>query len=167
MAYATVAQLLNRKDHRTIGDLVSDDGSQVSEAALASNAKVTAALDDASGMIDAALLAGSRYTTAQLAALTGNSQAYLIRITCEIAVALLYDRRPLYDVDGFKKAMELSEAHLERLRKGEHVFDVIEVQESGVPSTVAPSVVEVNNLHLLRDRTLNYYPARRVQSSVT
>lgn len=161
MAYATVPQLLDRKDYRTIGDLVSDDGSPVSEVALANNAKVAAALADASGMVDAALLAGSRYTTAQLSALTGNSQAYLIRIVCDITVALLYDRRPLYDVDGFEKAMKLSEAHLERLRKGEHVFDVEEVKAAGVPDTIAPSVIEVDRLNLIRDRTQNYYPARR------
>lgn len=162
MAYATVAQLIDRKSSQTIGDLVSDDGSPVLEGDLATNSKVLAALDSASGAIEAAVFAGNRYTAADLAGLVGNSAAYLVSITCDLAMAFLFARKPTHDIDDYKAAMDLQDSHLERLRQGKHVFNVAEVEAAGVPSVALPSVVQVTGLNLIRDRTQNYYPARRL-----
>ena len=80
MAYASVADLKKRFDVRTLGDLASDDGTQVASANLPADENVLAALDDASGEIDSAVLVARRYTTSDLTALTGNSLAYLKRL---------------------------------------------------------------------------------------
>ena len=159
-AYASISQLVERFDARTLGDLVSDDGTRVVEGLLSSNAKLTAALEDASGQIEAALLMGGRYATSDLTGLTGNSAKYLIRLTCEIAFAMLWERRPYADDQRRAKALEKAEEHLEMLRKGSHIFDVSAVKTAGVPSVSGPTTVELIALNFLRDKTQHFYPTR-------
>lgn len=160
MAYATPAQLLSRKAYTTIGDLISDDGASLTEAQVAANARVTDALASASGAVEAAVLVAGRYTPADLASLTGNSQAYLIQLTCDIAMAYVYARKPGYSVDDFKAAMELQDVHLDRLRKGENIFNLAAPIDAGLPDVTLPTAQSVTNLKLIRDLARNYYPAR-------
>jgi phage gp36-like protein len=160
VAYATPADLLLRKSEQTIGQLVSEDGTAVSSGALATDDKVLAALESASGAIDAALLQAGRYEPSDLAALTDNSLAHLKHITCEIAMAYLFAIKPTYATDDYKAQMDLHDLYLERLRKGENVFNISKVIEAGTPKLSRPSVAAVTQLNLLRDRTLHYYPYR-------
>lgn len=162
MAYADAFDLVDRKSAQTIGDLVSDSGEAVDEGDLSSNARVTAALDSASGAIESALLAGGRYSTADLGSLSGNGLAYLKMITCDIAMTYLFARKPTTSVDEYKAAQDLADVHLERLRKGERIFNIAEVVTAGVPSYSGPTVPELRELNLIRDRTNNYFPARRL-----
>ena len=160
-SYATPAQMKERFDVRILGDLVTDTDTRVSAANLLTDTNLQAALDDASGEIEAALLQGKRYTTADLEGLSGNSAKYLARLTCEIAFGLLWERRPWYERDGREAAIERSKKALDLLRKGEHVFDVDGVKEAGVPSVEGPSRVELKNQNLLRTRLEGrYFPAR-------
>jgi hypothetical protein len=99
-----------------------------------------------------------------LAALDGNSRAYLKDIVCDIAMARLFYRKASAHTDEYKQAIEVSDVHLERLRKGERVFDVVEVKDAGTPSYSAPSLASINTLNLLRDRTRNFYPHRVVNN---
>lgn len=160
MAYATPAQLLERKSPETIGDLVSDDGVQVLPAALLTDDIVEAALEDASGAIEAALLQGQRYSLVDLATLTGGSLMHLVRMTCEIAMAYLYARKPTYSSEQYKAALELQDIHLERLRRGENVFNVAANLEAGVPQYATPRAVDIAHLQLIRDRARGFYPRR-------
>lgn len=160
MAYATTAQLLERYDYRDIADLVSDTGSPVAQGSLATNGNVIAALNDASGEVETALLQGGRYSTDDLAGLTGNSLFHLVRMTSDVAIALLFARRPLYAFEKYKEARELAEKHLDRLRQGEAVFNLTDMQKSSVPSVDGPTTVEYQNLNLVRDRVHNHYPRR-------
>lgn len=162
-AYAANADMLARYDARLLGDLCSDTGIRVPEADLSDDTKLTAALEDASGMVEAALLTGNRYTVDDLSGLTGNSANYLKRIVCEIAMYLLEDRRRYNKDDNARiRAFEKSEEHLEMLRKGAHVFNVQAVKDAGViDGEVGPSVVELENSHLVRYRTRNFYPRAR------
>lgn len=162
MAYADGSDLLDRFDARLIGDLVSDDNTQVAVADVPTNTVVLAALDDASGDIDAALLTARRYAAADLSGLTGNAQKHLKRITCEIAMAYLRRRRVDFDPESAKAFMELAEGHLERLRKGINVFGLDDQMDAGLPTVSGPSAVDFQNLNLMRDRVQNYYPARRL-----
>lgn len=163
MSYATIADLLDRYDWRTIGQMVSDDDRRVELSELATNDKLQAVLDDASGEIDAALMMGNRYSTTDLTGLTGFSAAKLARMTCDIAMALLFRRRPLGKAEVSDRLAETAEAHLERLRTGQHVFDVADNKAAGNPSCENISLVEYDRLGLLRDRIGNrYYPARTV-----
>ena len=162
MAYATAAQFMERYDARVLGDLCSDLDDQIEPTALLTNTKLQAALDDASGDIDAALVTGQRYTTDDLEGLTGNSQKHLIRITCDIAFAFLQSRRGSMDAESRKAHMDVAEAHLERLRKGLNIFDLDAQKDAGVPESTGPTRVDFQNMNLIRDRTKNYYPARRL-----
>lgn len=162
MAYATGDDLAARKDINTICDLASDDNAPVDIGNVNTNANILAALADASGEVDSALLVGGIYTPADLASLTANSAAKLKRITCEIAMAFLFARRPKYDEDGYDKALERAEKWLERLRKGERVFEVTDEDpaDGTLPSIDGPTVATYDRLRLMVDRTKNFYPNR-------
>lgn len=160
MPYATPADLLKRFDARTLGDLAADDGKRIVPSALLSDANVASALDDASGEIEAALLQGARYSALDLTNLTGNSKQYLARICCEIAFGLLWRRRPWADDQQRLEAIKRADEHLERLRKGERVFDIVAVEQAGLPDVTGVTLADLQNLNLLRDRTRHYYPAR-------
>jgi len=162
MAYASSSDLSARFDVRIISDLASDDGTQITEDALATNSKVVAALADASGRIDSALTVARIYSTADLAALTGNSLALLKRITCELAMAFLIGRRQEKFLDeAIARVEQKSEEYLDRLRKGERLFGGSEeAKDAGLPSVDGPTAVDYSNLNLLPDRTHHYYPSR-------
>jgi len=167
MAYASVAELLQRYDFRDIGGLVSDDNREVPPTDLVTvgnfgNTISQACLDDAAGMIEAALFASGRYTEVDLTGLTGYSLSYLKRINCDIAMALIYARRPLYDPEKYKAAMELSQSHLDRLGSGEDVFNIQAKIDASTPAVHGPSTMDFQNLNLIRDRVRNFYPQRRL-----
>lgn len=163
MSYASPAEFLKRYDSRIVGDLVRDDGEQATATELLYDDNLQAALDDASGDIDAALLVGERYYPSDLAALTGNSQTLLIRMCCDIAMAFLLRRRPSKDADKDTARLELAESHLRKLRDGEQIFYRGEgVDHAGLVDTTGPSTVQLQNLNLMRGRTQNYYPERRL-----
>ena len=158
MSYATPNDIIARYDFRTLGDLVGDDGSRKNVAELQVNTNLQAALDDASGLLESACFVGSRYTHDDLNGLTGNSLALIKRLTCDFAFAFLRQRRG-YDLEQFPLVNE-SFHYLDRLRLGERVFDVGEVEEAGnASSTVTPKWVILEQ-HLLRDNT-RYFPVRR------
>lgn len=163
MAYASSSDLVARFDARTIGQLVSDTGQAVAQGSLSSDTKLAAALDDASGEIDAALMQGQRYSAADLTALTGNSLAYLKRICCQIAMARLWERRPYLDEEGAEKALNMARQALDRLRKGENLFAVEDNLAASTPEVVTPTVTSIESLNLVVDRarTRNgYFPPR-------
>lgn len=162
MAYATPDDLKKRYDARTLGDLSSDAGVRMQPSDFSSSPILLAALEDASGEIDASLLQGKRYTAAQLAALTGNSLAHLKRLTCEIAYGLLWERRSYVDDDRRYAAMDRAKQTLNRLRRGEIVFDVEEVKDAGLPSITGPTRVSVEHQRLAVDEARRgFYPRRR------
>ena len=162
MAYASSADLTARFDSQIIRDLASDSGTQVEEGDLATDVKVQAALDDASGRVEAALTVARIYSTDDLDALTGNSLAMLKRIVCELAMAFLIGRRQEKMLDeGLQRVEQKSEEYLDRLRKGERLFGANEeAQDAGLPTVGGMTAVEYNNLNLIPDRTHNYYPRR-------
>lgn len=132
MAYATPQDLLNRYDARRIADLVSDSGQRT--LAPQSSPVVAACLDDASGAVDAACRVAQRYTSADLAGLTGNANALLVRLVCDLAFGMLVARRGYTANDAAvmapreKSALEM----LEALRRGERIFSGEEQADAGV-----------------------------------
>lgn len=165
MAYATPAQLLERYDARVVGDCVSDNGIQVKRPELLTNANLQAALDDASGEIDASVLQAKRYTTTQLGALTGNSAKHLVRLTCAIAMGLLWERRQVSDDEddtAKETAQKRARQALESLRKGQTIFDVEEIKEAGLPQSHTPSIQRIQQQNMAVDQARgHFYPRRR------
>jgi phage gp36-like protein len=141
MAYATPEAVLLRYDSRRVGALCSDTGSQVTASALLTDPVLAELLEDASGMIDSALLRGGRYTQSDLVALTGMDAKLLQRLVCDIAYGLLVSRRGYTaqelqaNAPGYVSAL----AMLDRLAAGEAVFNVEENVLAGKPKRVVLS----------------------------
>lgn len=161
-AYATADDIANYKDARRLGDLVSDDGTRVAAGSLSGNAKLEAALEAASGEVESAVFVGERYSTADLSGLTGNSLAYLKKIVCDIAYAILWERKAEADPELRADAIERSQRHLKMLRSGERIFDVDEAKDAGLPKLVQASRVELDRMNYIRDRTRNFFPERQL-----
>lgn len=155
MAYASGADLVTRFRYQSIAQLVSDGEVAIAEDEIADDARVAAALDDASGQIDAALLAAARYSASDLSGLTGNSLAYLKRICCELAYANLL-RRNGSVTEAEANSKEAMDA-LERLRKGVNVFGLADNIDAGLPDSEGPSVQQIINSNRITERTPHYF----------
>ena len=161
MAYATVTQMLERYDARVIGDLVNDDETRDSTAGLATDTALAAALDDASAELEVALLQGGRYSVTDLADnISASSQLYLARLTCDIAMGLIYGRRAyVADNPARDTALDRAEAALELLRSGKHVFNLAANITAGQPEITGPTSAQYNDLNTVRGRCSgHFYP---------
>jgi phage gp36-like protein len=165
-AYATGADLVARYDIDLLGDLATDDREELDRAAIPNHPNILAALLDASGEIDAAMMAGGRYTPAQLAGITDNTRNHLIRITCACALANLIERRPERATkelaDAFRKT---ANGHLNSLRNGENVFGIAAVVDSGTIAVETVQSVEIDSLNLLPSRMAPYFPGTDTRTS--
>lgn len=160
-AYATGSDLVKRYDVSLIGDLCSDGRESLDESVVPNHPNVATALLDASGEVDSALLAGARYTPAQLATLDGNSVYKLIRITCDIAMSILLTRRAdTRNIELAEQVAKTSRGHLAALQRGENVFGIIGVSPSEASSIDLATVssIEIDNLNLLPSRMPHYFP---------
>ncbi|MDY0170592.1 MAG: hypothetical protein RBS80_28890 [Thermoguttaceae bacterium] len=161
MAFADFEDLAARYDARLIRDLASDSGIPVSDAEAGSDPRIAAALDDGAGRILAACLNGRIYSEDDLLALVGSSLALLKRINCELAVVFLMGRRlDKFTSEEYQRAMEAAEAYLDRLRKGERLFQVPANLDATVPEIDGPHVTTYNRLNLLPERCRPFYPNR-------
>lgn len=142
--YLGVSEFLKRADARTVGDLVSDDGTRVASSSLSGNANLAAALLDASGEVEAAAMKGARYTPADLAALTGAGQARLYRLVTRLTLVYLYERRP----DGREKPSGLLDdvtRQLQELRDGVMIFGTTETADAQVMEATTETAQDVVN----------------------
>lgn len=133
MSYATPSDMLARYDARRLGDLVNDDGTRATSTALLTDPNLQAALDDASGMLDAAIQRGQKYTVQDIASIVAattssnplyNSYKLLVRLCCDLAYGLLVGRRAYNATDTAAQAPRYVEAlrQLQLLEDGEWVF---------------------------------------------
>lgn len=156
-AFADPADMTDRFDAQTIADLLSDDGVPV--ANLSGNSKLAVLLADASGAVLAACAGAKLYAEDDLLALTGNSRALLKRIVCDLTMGFLIQRRPeKYGQEAVASARESAELYLDRLRKGDRVFDRAANVEAGLPTTDGPTSIDLQRLNLITARTKNYFP---------
>lgn len=160
MAYASVADLTLRHDPRLINDLSNDEGVRQSRGDLQTNSRVVTALSDASGAVTAALVVGDRYSVTDLESLTGDDQSLLKRIVCDIAMSFLYDRRPSLNADEYERYNKMAERHLNRLRKGDAVFNIKANRDATKVTLDGPTTIDYNRLNLLPERVPRTYPSR-------
>ena len=158
MAYATGADLVVRYDVDLIGDLAQDGREPLDATVVPNHANVLAALADASGEIDVALRCGDRYLPEQLETLTGNSRNHLIRITCSIAMSLLFERRPGMKPEIAEAVSKKAREHITALNKGDNVFGIQSVIDSGTIETATIATIDIENLNLLPQRMPRYFP---------
>lgn len=163
MAYAAASDMQLRFDERTLAELVSDTDAAIDTADLATDNKLAAALDDASGVIDAALLTGGRYSASDLSGLTGNALALLKRLTCVLAMTFLRQRRPgafPSDLQQVEADQKWADERLDLLRKGVNVFGLDDAIAAGNVSREPLTPSNVATASLIRDQTNNFYPQR-------
>ena len=158
MALATGNDLTERFDVRLIGDLATDSGSTLPVVDVSSHPNVLTALEDATGEMVVALLSGGRYTESDLLGLTGYSLSHAKRINCDIAMALLVQRRPIMSEEQSSAISKQSRDHLKRLSAGENVFGIPAVVDAGQLDLATPTTIEITNLNLITERMNRFFP---------
>lgn len=141
-AYCTIDQMLEAYDHRSIGQLLGDDKVALNESEVRASTRLTRILKRASGMVEAACLVGEKYTAASLGALTGNSAEHLAGLVADLAMGMLWRRRPHLDKavpPQFTEALDT----LAKLRLGERIFAIDENAEAGLPAIDVQSAAEI------------------------
>ena len=154
MAYATPTDFLNRVDVRRLGDLDNDTGTRDTPTQVLTNLRIQEALDDAAGMIDAALLKAGRYQPSDLlnlATTTTFGNSLLIRINVNLAYGLLLESRGFTadESPAYTKAM----AYLGQLEEGEWIFGIAPVVNAGRTGTTRLSA----NVVLLTTAARRYF----------
>ncbi len=151
-AYATPQDFRIRFDTRTTGDLVTDDGTQVTANGLLTDQVLLVALAEASGEVESACMIAGRYDPADLYALNGNSQQFLIRIVCAIAAQWLYNRRWLAG-DDILGGYQWAQQYLTMLTQGARIFAFAETVAAGLPKDQFMTNPDFDNLNLVSGLT--------------
>jgi len=161
-AYASVADLIARRDKRVIGELVNDDDDTLTDAELLASDVLQTLLDDASGQVASAMLSGKRYEPDDLDGLTGHSLSFLKKIVCTLVMADLYERRPGIHQEQSKQYMELARMYLDDLRSGKNLFNLSDKRNADTanPDTTAPTTIDYYNLNLLPEQMVRHFANR-------
>lgn len=151
-SYITPAEFLKLKDWRTVAQLVMDDGTQTTEADLATNANLAAILMASSGEVESALVASSRYSAADLQQSNGVAKSYLQAIIADIAIWNLFSRRPaMLPPETVVEGKDRAWMRINKLQTGEGILPFTEVQEAGLPTSEFMSQADLKRLNLFSD----------------
>jgi phage gp36-like protein len=170
VAYINFADMIARYDRNDVLALLSDTqyDPQAWDVGTDPPPPFTECADDASGTVDAWIQRGGRYTPADLAGLTGTALSYLKRITCDICMCYLMERRPDRNPERVKAQRELAEGHLKLLASGQMIFAIPNAVNAGLEQIVGPSCVDTQNLNLPVDHCRpHYYPRQRLPDQST
>lgn len=162
MAYCSSSDIMARYSVTILGDLVTDSGIRANTTSLATDTNLQAALDDASGIIDSAVLVAGRYSPADLTALTGVDLAMLKRLTSDLAFILLTQRKGM-DVKQLPQ-WQGTQDMLQLLRTGERIFNVAANIVDGNPTAEFPSCVTYAQVNLAAQAASRFFPIRRQQN---
>ena len=164
--YAQISDLLNCYDNNRLADLVTDGGSR--PASLTGNTILTAMLQQASGMIDAACQRGQKYSQTDLLNIASGfdplnvqinmqtSQALMVRLTCDLAYGLLIGRRGYSAEDSAAEAPRYAEAlkQLDNLAHGDWIFVTAGALAAGLPQS---QIVISQNVGLLTGAAFRHF----------
>ena len=156
-AYADYQDLIAFSDENTIKDLLSDTGNYAGDPD--SDPKLLAIAAAASGQIEAACFVSRLYSSEELTALVGNARALLKQLTCQLMLVGLVRRRPeKFGTEYWQAVRKEAEEYLDRLRKGERLFDLAPEQAAGLPSVDGPTALDYQRMNLIQSRTRNFFP---------
>jgi len=137
-AYISPAEFLKRADPRIVVKLCTDDiANPATTASLTTNDYLLAALRDASGLLESAVLLGERYSVDDLTSLANpssqtNATGLFYRILSDIAMAHLYELRPeMAPSPSMSARIERASRWLDELSNGRKIFGLQEVAEAG------------------------------------
>lgn len=158
-AYATGEDLIIRYDIDLVGDLSTDERESQDRDNIPTSPRVLAALADASGEVEVALLAGGQYTVEQLQSLAGNSRNHLVQIVCGLAMAALYRRRPeAVDKEHIDSITRDAREAIKALRRGENVFGIQTAIDASVLEMTGPTAIELDRRNDLSVRMGRFFP---------
>ena len=129
-SYASNDDMAVRYDVRTLGDLLSDSNTRLTSSQVTASTVLTALLEEASGDIELACIAGERYLPEDLDALEGVSEQKLIGLVCDIAFSRLMDRRPNVISEAPRRVKDAFDT-LNMLREGARIFSLGGAAEAG------------------------------------
>jgi hypothetical protein len=172
VTYCPVAEFLKRVDLRTVGDWASDTGARIPAVSLPTNANVLAALLDASGMVESAVIKSERYQPSDILRLIGldpagnplvgftptAGTAYVYHLVTRIAEGLLWRRRP--DISPFPPTFDWAMEELEALKLGGKILPFVETQEAGVPGHHVELETDVLARNLVITQARRFFGAR-------
>ena len=157
--YITVAELVETLDTRIIGELTSDSGSATT--VNESNAPALNAIERASGLVEAAAVRGSRYTTSDLTDLQGGDNWILKGLVAGLAKCILYQRRPPVP-DAVEVEWKGLQDQLKALANGEIIFADDDAADAGKAEVQVISATNRGELGLVSDEP--YFPVRRTRT---
>ena len=157
MAYASAEQLCSRKDVRKLGQLVRDNNSQATAAELLSDQVIADALEDASAQIRSAALVADKYQQSDLDQLAADSDAFLVRLTCDLAMGYLMSRR--YLTEELPPDVVNAQQWLALLRLGERIFNVAANRTAGNVGISFQTPFKRSQANLVADSG-RYFPPR-------
>ena len=134
-AYATPTDLMNAYSVSKIGAWAAGPGQPaLTQFQILTNPIVASALMRASGRLEAACARGGRYFPADLAALTGVSQAFMVELVSTLAAHILAKRYlPEPDkIGGYEDAAKI----LQDLNDGGIIFSFQETVDAGNPANI-------------------------------
>lgn len=157
--YCTAQEFLKRADFRTVADNLSDNDKRptlptILDSSSVEGNRLYVILMDASGEVESACLLGGRYTPADLAALTGNQAQFLKRLVTDLAIPMVYRRRPDLNTpvpDWCTQAKNI----LNALAAGDRIFGIQET----IDATHAE--IEVDSAADVEARQMPTYTASR------
>tara|TARA_R110002167_G_scaffold58432_2_gene165562 strand:+ start:6399 stop:6914 length:516 start_codon:yes stop_codon:yes gene_type:complete len=145
MAFATGDDLANRYDIDWIGDLATDNREHLARGAISTHPVVLAALDGASGQVQAALIQGGQYSVVDLGSLTGINQAYLADLVCGLAIIRLWERRSEAIPANSEAIQQKWWGLIEKLEKGANIFDLPLQLDATIVDHTGPTAVQLQN----------------------
>ncbi len=140
--YCTPNQSLAYVDARQWGDVLLDNNTRERQASLPNDAYFNEQLLAAAGDIEAACLAGERYTILDLQGLTGASAAYLRKLNAWLCYGNLFMRRRPASAELPVMATWAFNV-LDQLRSGARIFSLQAPAAAGLQThgcTTGPSV---------------------------
>lgn len=128
-----VSEFLKRIDRQAVATLASDvKGVPVPDNMLATDPNVLAALIDATGLFESAVMMGAKYYAADLAlmaATTCAAQGMMFRIITDLAFQFLFERRPNMNA-AMPPSMNRTLEWMDMLAEGKRIFAFAEVQNA-------------------------------------
>jgi phage gp36-like protein len=156
MSLASPQDLLDRFDARLLGQLVNDTQTPLDPTQFLSSPVAQAALDDATGIVYAALFVAYKYTATQIAGVTAESASLLKRLCCDLAIVMLCQRRGWDYLDKFPM-VQLSLEMIQQLRNGERVLDLAANEQAGLAAASLASLAQQRRIGLVTTEW-HYFP---------
>lgn len=158
VSYATSADLQARKDLRQIEDFILDNGTRATAAQAANSPNVTAALMDASGMIEMSCIRGEKYTVSDLQSLNGAGKNILVKLCVELAWWCLTSRR--LSKQQLPPEALWAFSVLDDLSSGAKIFPLAAQAEAGIPNEGIMQNSDWNYLNLASQQARRFLGVR-------